>query len=153
MFPTTSSSMSPETGKSSFSQNKATAFKNKIKFRYHCRKGAIKNYFNRMEVKLFGEPAPLSLTAPPEEEEKDSQQPFVLSDLNPHDVMINRRNDNIFYQSNVDLDFIDTVFGIAPRRNSIELREVPKFVPTEKQRKKAELDKVEERKNKVLEIY
>lgn len=80
---------------------------------------------------------------------KDDDDYMDYGDLNPREVMINRANDNVFYQSNVDLDTIDIILGYKPLDKNMKLNSVPPYVPTAKQKKLAAKEAKKDKQNKI----
>ncbi|KAA8913196.1 hypothetical protein TRICI_003258 [Trichomonascus ciferrii] len=128
---------------------------NLIKEKYHRKKNSFQYYLDRVELKLFGERDPFMLAQAAgqkknEPVKKDDDDYMDYGDLNPREVMINRANDNVFYQSNVDLDTIDIILGYKPLDKNMKLNSVPPYVPTAKQKKLAAKDAKKDKQNKIV---
>lgn len=81
---------------------------------------------------------------------KDDDDYMDYGDLNPREVMLNRANDNVFYQSNVDLDTIDIILGYKSRDKNVKLNSVPAYVPSKKQKQLAAKEAKKAQQNKLV---
>lgn len=126
----------------------------RIKKKYHRKKDSVQYYLDRVELKLFGEKDPFTLAQSVEQKKEpvknDHEDYIEYGDLNPREIMLNRANDNVFYQSNVDLDTIDIILGYKPLNKGIKLNSVPPYVPSKKQKKLVEKDAEKAQQNKLV---
>lgn len=111
----------------------------RIKKRYHHKKDSLQYYLDRIELKLFGQKDLFLLAQSVDRKKepvKDNDEDYMdYGELNPREIMLNRANDNVFYQSNVDLDTIDIILGYKPISKDVKLNSVPPYVPSKKQKK------------------